>query len=324
MTTSAELRARWLTDDGQVLAAEVLVRLHAGRSLDGLPLDRVGGRVDLRGLSARVRSDATATVGEREVRRAVGFLDVHEVTISDLDLSFAVLPSARFDRARLTNCSFQTAVLSKWRLWASDVTSCSFAGADLRESVIGSWSNGRGNRWEQVSFTRADLRGTVQDSAIFVDVDFSSTRLDRVEFRSCDFVRCRFAGVLREVIFYGPGFGHGDLLVRLEDVDFSEAMFRWVDFRRLDPSPVALPRTDGHLVIRNFPCVLATALSDTASDDRRGIRGLKGLLTNDVKWLAPGQTLGVISLSDIAEAAEDERDAAVSIIHRAIEKCAVN
>src|SRR4029079_15115430 len=101
----------------------------------------------------------------------------------------------------LENCSFDRADLDEWRLWKSDVGSCSFQGANLRDSVIGGWRDGRGDRWQNVNFARCDLRDVVADSAIFIDVDFSEARLDKVDCQSCDFVRCRFAGKLREVTF---------------------------------------------------------------------------------------------------------------------------
>lgn len=47
-----ELRRRWDTPEGVVLAGEVLGRLKAGQPLAGLGLGEVGGRVDLRGFPA--------------------------------------------------------------------------------------------------------------------------------------------------------------------------------------------------------------------------------------------------------------------------------
>ena len=49
---------------------------------------------------------------------------------------------------------------------------------------------------------------------------------------------------------------------------------------------------------------------------------MSGLLANNLKWLSPGQTVGVINVFDVAEAAEEDEGVALAILRRAIEECA--
>ena len=83
------------------------------------------------------------------------------------------------------------------------VESCSFRGAKLAGSALGTWYEQKGNRFSSVDFTGADLREVGFRGATFIDCDFGEARLDKVEFRACEFVRCRFAGYSRSPVPWG-------------------------------------------------------------------------------------------------------------------------
>ena len=64
---------------------------------------------------------------------------------------------------------------------------------------------------------------------------FEGTRLDGVDFQSSSFIRCRFAGELREVIFWDRGFETGKPDANpMDEVDFRDATLPWVEFRHLN------------------------------------------------------------------------------------------
>jgi len=231
------LRQRWDTPAGLVLAGEVLARLRAGLSLDGLGLGEVDGRVDLRGFPAPLprpvsRADiARWRAGQLPpgalVRKAE-LVELLGVTLRGLDLSGAVL-----DQVIIRDCVVEDCMLDGVRghdfgIARSRVLDTSFRGADLRGAGLGPWRAGVGNEYNNVSFAGADLRvGMV--TAWFRDCDFSGARLDEVRFIQCGLVRCRFSGLLHNVLFHGATSAARDGEPNYcEDVDMAGAEFRQV------------------------------------------------------------------------------------------------
>jgi hypothetical protein len=153
--------------------------------------------------------------------------------------------------------------------------------------------------YRRVTFERADLREANPGSADFLDCDFASAKLTKVEFNGNGLLRCRFAGLLNEVIFSkNPVSGDTGEGV-LEDVDFSEARLRWCSFRGYDLKSVRLPNSANHIVFRNYPCVLRGAISQlqdaTAPEDLH----LLGLLEHEMRWVGPHQRAGVLAIPDL-------------------------
>lgn len=323
---AAELADRWRGPDGLRIAAEVLARLTRGLSLEDLPLGRHEERIDLRAL---LRPDVSRTMvtthGRLDAERIEAILDVQRVTWEGLDLSDASLESARFMDARIVDCRLERAICRDWRLWRTDVTRTSFGKADMRGSVLGAWYEGRGVHYRDVDFSEADLRDSVFDSACLEDVDFSHARLDRVNFEASDLVRCRFAGLLNEVTFYGAEMGFPNPAPRFENVDLSHAQLRWVEFRRVDPGRAQLPHDSEHVIVENVVCVLDRALAALAGNESDAARGLRGVLKNRRKWLAPDQRIAIFNRHDLAEHGT-EADAlfAVDVLAHAQRECRSN
>jgi uncharacterized protein YjbI with pentapeptide repeats len=298
--TDRKLTARWQTDDGRVLAEEVVARLLAGRPLKDLRLGEHNGRVDLRGLPMpqprllrRFERDGwfIEELGDRLLFKGV--------RLAGLDLSGSLLDSIRFWDCGIEDCLFERARCQHWGLLRTEVVNCSFAGADLRQAAVGAWSDG-GNVYRGVSFVRADLRVGSCPAATFIDCDFSQARLEKVDFQSTSFVRCRFAGDLVEVMFYDHGFKTGKPDPNpMEDVDFSGAVLHDVEFRGLNLDRVTFPVSTEHLVVRGYRCVIERALAELAEDQTREARLLKVTLEHHRRWAGPDQQVGVFSLLDL-------------------------
>jgi uncharacterized protein YjbI with pentapeptide repeats len=170
------------------------------------------------------------------------------------------------------------------------------------------WYEGHGGVFERVSFTRSDFRGANCTAATFVDCDFSHARLVKIDFQSSSFIRVRFAGELRDVTFWDHGFKTGKPDPNpMEDVDFSEAVFRFVDFRRLNLDRVTFPAAPGHIVVHHYPCVLQRALAALEGDDSLAGRLMRTLFGHQARWIGPDQQVGVFSLADFDEPGEAER-----------------
>jgi uncharacterized protein YjbI with pentapeptide repeats len=313
---NSELRQRWDTPEGLLLAGEVLARLRAGHPLDGIGLGEVAGRVDLRGFPA----PPPRPVPPAEVARWRGgelppgalaaradLVVVEGATLRGLDLSGAFL-----EHVTLRGCVVEGCLLDRARCHELGVARCqvrdtSFRAADLRAAVIGGWVNGRGNAYDRVDFTDANLAGVYELTAAFTDCDFSGARLDKVKFTRSGLVRCRFSGVLDEVWFNGapsvPGENEPN---HAEDVDMSGAVLRGVQFRGFDLTAVKLPDAPGLRVIENYPCVLRHAVGALGSREDKPARMLLSRLRDRQRGAERGFPLGLFNRDDYVRIGGEE------------------
>jgi uncharacterized protein YjbI with pentapeptide repeats len=313
----------WRTTEGAALAAEILARLGRRKSLQDLHLPLHDGRIDLRGLRAPEPTETDLVIGGRRVTELHGFVRFDGAVLADLDLSGARLPHFRFFHSVIRNCRFDRAICRDWRLWATDTADSSFAGAEL-SGALGSWYEGRGNSYERVRFVETNLRGAHAGPTTFTDCDFAHAVLVKNEFDGTSFIRCRFAGLLRGVIFYPTSFMAPQAgRARFEDVDFSDAQLRWCEFRGVDLDRVTFPNDADHLIITDPKCTLAKAIAayhPTTPDEH----GLAGLLGHKLKWVDE-QRRTVLNRRDFVESAgEVASGALVKLLTRCMRECAAS
>lgn len=133
-----ELRRRWDTPEGVVLAGEVLGRLKAGQPLAGLGLGEVGGRVDLRGFPAPHPRPVTRGdmehwwAGKGSLAEKAEPVELLGVTLRGLDLSGAVLDWVRIRGCVIEDCKLDSAHGHDLAIARSRVRDTSFRDADLR------------------------------------------------------------------------------------------------------------------------------------------------------------------------------------------------
>jgi uncharacterized protein YjbI with pentapeptide repeats len=321
--TGGSVRGRWETQDGRLLAEEVLARLVAGRPLDGLGLDEVGGRVDLRGLPAPTpRRLARFEAAGWFVEELGNLIKFQGAALRRLDLSGAFVDSFRFYGCVIEDCVLDKARCHDWRMWECQVRDTSFRKAGLRDLALGDWSAGKGNEFHNVDFTQTDFRGSGWATAIFTDCDFSAARLDKLEFKRCGLARCRFAGVMNEVIFEGRVFSaeNEDDPNFAEDVDMSGAVLRLVEFRGFNLEAVRLPDDPGLRVIKNYPCVLKNAVAALQGQDDETARVLRAILTKPKREL--GHPLGLFNRDDfVLHGGEEMAVLADDVIRQAEQEC---
>lgn len=319
-----DFRSRWSSTDGQQLSKEVWRRLAAKESLGDLKLGEYEGRLDLRGLSApEVRRQELPPFRNWALNRLSGYLEFNNVELEGVDFSGSKLEHIRFFNSRIVNCRFDDADCRSWRVKGTDVKHVSFVRSNLRDAVLGAWYEGRGSRYEFVNFSRADMRGLLSSTAAYLDCDFSYARLDKIDFQSSSFIRCRFSGELREVIFYSKTFDTKKPEPNpMEDVDFSDAKLRWVEFRRLNLDRVRFPEDHDHLVVKNYRCVLQRALEAASREKALESRGVIVVLKHRLKWVGPEQKIGVFNRLDFREAGgAEEENFAVDLLRRAERDC---
>lgn len=321
--TPDPLVSRWRTPQGEELAFEVFRRLQAAKPLDGLGLGRHEGRADLRGIVAPPpRRLASVKQSGWNVHRLGELLTFERVQLHHLDMSGGHLGSLRFFHCAITDCRFDGANCQDWRLWAVDVTDSTFTHADLRQAVLGAWHEGRGDVYRRVGFAGANLRSIVCPAAYFADCDFDDAKLAKIDFQSSSFVRCRFAGLLREVIFYDHGFKTGKPDPNpMEDVDFSNAELRMVEFRHLDLDRVRFPTSPEHIEISHYRCVLERGVRELQEDKKWP--GVRAILQHRLKWAGPHQERGVFNRRDLVEmGGEREAEFTIELLHRLEVQCA--
>jgi uncharacterized protein YjbI with pentapeptide repeats len=304
-------------------AREIWARLVGGGSLADLRLPMFEGRVDLRGLAA----PEPATVRELMVGNDRGnLLQLRGVRWEHLDLSDGALESLRFHGCQIENCRFDRAKCRDWRMWGTTIANTSFVRADLRQSALGGIATDgtTRNAFRRIDFSKADLRESAHISSDMLECTFAETKLSSVDFNGTVFVRCSFAGELKEVEFKDHAFrGEAFPPNRMDGVDLRQARLRFVSFRRLDMTNVAWPEDADHIVISDYMTTLDRLLGSLEGRTDLPARGVGALLGFKRKWAGPHQQIGVLNRRDLLEAAQqaeglvDELLAAVPRVTRA-------
>ncbi len=289
----------------EISKLEAWHRLGQGRSLEGLGLPSSAGRIDLTGLQL----PEPAVVGRRhtsvaDVAQIEPNATVRGARWRDLDFSGSKLNGLRLFDCEIHNCRFDNCQLRDLRIWSTKITGTSFLRSDLQGAALGGVESGRRNLFAEVDFSNADLRRTSYTAAAFQGCLFHNTKLDKVDFQTSTFSRCRFEGELNEVLFYRQGFkGEAFPPNDMIDVDFSGAKLRYVEFRGLALDRVHLPDDREHVILENYAAVVDNLLAFLKEQSGTSSKKLAGYFGVMKKWTPPDRTRGVISLLDIADLA---------------------
>jgi hypothetical protein len=95
-----------------------------------------------------------------------------------------------------------------------DAAGATFQRCDFRRAVLrhGTLGGAPGTVYRDCRFERADLRGVHPGGARFEGCEFADVRLEKWLCFTAEFVGCRFAGRLAEVVFRGRVFPPGSAL----------------------------------------------------------------------------------------------------------------
>lgn len=285
------------------LATSVWTRLLRGEPLDGIPLGKRDGRIDLRGLRA---PDPTVLRTLEVAGDAMSLLDLKSVARNvpwrRLDFTGARLNGLRLTNVIAEDCIFDDCEMRDLRMWGCCVHSTSFKGANLRQAVLGGVLNDQLNSFSDVDFSDADLRESVYQAASFTDCDFSGARLENLDFQSSAFKRCRFAGELSDVMFYRRGFRCEAFPPNdMEDVDFSSATFRYVEFRGLDLKRVTLPANEKYMLVPNDAETSGFLVKMLVARGDRDSAEVAETLQRHHRWAEPGQEHVALNIRYLVE-----------------------
>lgn len=220
-------------------------------------------------------------------------IKIHGARWSGLDLGGADLEHLRFYDAEIADCVFDGVQAADLRLWRSSVADCSFAGADLRQAVIGTWSEGRGNAWRRVSFDSGDLRQAVMAGGALDGCSFARTRLAGVWFTQMALTDCVFVGPLERVVFDGRGLREIPQPDPLTGVDFGGAVFKDVTFRGCRVQGVRWPESQDVRVVERFPEIADRAMGLLEGDVSLNARRLLAILGAHTKAPGASDSIGV-------------------------------
>jgi uncharacterized protein YjbI with pentapeptide repeats len=233
-----------------------------------------------------------------------------------LDLSQSRLSGVRFFGSTVLGCRFDGAMCRDWRLWDSEVKDSSFAGAELRDAALGTWHDGRINTWSDVNFGRADLRGVLALGCLMERCSFEDARLKGAEFQQATIRHCRFTGALQDVLFDGREIAGRPHPGTFDDVDFSKAAFKDVEFRGCRFGDVKLPV--GVYAIPEFPRVARRVLELLEQDDSVEARMMRAELSLTLKLPGGDTSVGVFNRADyVAAGGERLADLAESLLMEA-------
>ncbi|MFI5889956.1 pentapeptide repeat-containing protein [Actinoplanes sp. NPDC051513] len=243
-------RERWLSADGQRTAAKVLRRLRWGRSLEGLGLPTVGGRLDLRGFALPEPDFTPVRAAGMTVEVASGKLpEFRKLRLRGVDLTGSRLRHLRLTDARLEDCLLREADLTDLRAWRCWFDNCDLAGADITDAVLSARHRGAGTTWRNCSFESPALDGISAEGAEFQGCAFERVAMTSVVFDGCGFTDCRVTGSLVNVTFSGSNPPRGAKPATMTNFDLRDCRLTDVDFMGLRLAGVLLPPQESVVVL---------------------------------------------------------------------------
>jgi uncharacterized protein YjbI with pentapeptide repeats len=294
-----KVKRRWTSGQREA----VLQSLRMGAQVESPFGLTESGMMDLRGLELFVSSESAKSSIKHEILS--GQLQLNRVELENLDFSHAHMPHMRMQNVRINNCRFDGVSLSDLRLWATDVDGSSFVGAKFDYASLRGALDGMGCAFTNTSFAGADLRRAFLSDATFFRCDFSDSKLSGIVISDAKFDGSTFAGLFYDVTFQNSG-SDTDMF---RDVDFSEAKFRFVDFRNFNfqkSDNMVWPMDPNHIVVTKVACVLDEAVRFLESTPGEIAARVAKILARKRGVIGERQDVGCLSRYDFAEKNQDE------------------
>lgn len=225
---ASEYIQRWAKDNDAQMDSEKIIRaIQKGRR--HIPAEKADDYFDLRGIPIQLAGDKALKIGKYRFEK----FNFSFATISNTIWKNCTFINCRFEETRFKNvtfinCNFIDLTFSR----------CSFISCKMAEN-IGKHSGLFENvQFENCNITRCDFAFPIIRNCRFINNKFSE-----VEFDGSRFYSCRFVGEIEAAEFRGVSFSartHWLGLIRwvdprkhknpMENVDFTEAEFRYVGF----------------------------------------------------------------------------------------------
>jgi len=260
------LIGRWQTPQGQQFAKQVIRALRRNRRLSKLGfLSQHEGRWDLRGITLPSWTEQSQlSVGGHLVSLGTGKMRFSKVMLNDVDLSYSNIDDSFWDKCHWENVIADSIQAKDFGAWLSTFQNVSFCKSDLTHASMGGAWGLSYNTFSAVNFSYSKLRHSVHQYEVYRNCDFSYADLKGVDFAGARFSDCKFAGVMDEVIFrlhsltaplplfpWQKKIDVRQFANPMDNIDFSEAIFKYISLEGVDITNCQLPNDDSILVIRN-------------------------------------------------------------------------
>ncbi|MFF2405996.1 pentapeptide repeat-containing protein [Streptomyces sp. NPDC058092] len=305
-------REYWSSAEGSRKADEILEAIKEGGDINHMAPGRFNGRLDLRGLHFRGMEDYAPDV---TIAAAQG------VSFTDIDFTGSTIPGLQLSGANVVNCNFDNAKMDGLECRGVIFKNCSFVKSSLRGAQLSLPLDEKYTTYDSVDFSRAILIGSNCTDAEFNRTTFTNAKLNSVNFRGSNFTDCKFAGLLRNVIFWSSSItGRSVPENIMRNVDFSQSILRDVEFRDIDLEEVVLPSGEPHIVVQQYNCTLARVLERLPMKGEPFTYGLRAYLAAELRFSHPERRVGIWHRKSLGKTS-DEQEFAIHILKQAESEC---
>lgn len=282
--TKKSLQARWDTDSGRRLAAEIL-RLSALGKAESIHriAGTVDGKLDLRGLKTRAFYEGNLDFEmPTEVPGPSREIEFNNAAFNNATFEYSELYGVMFDGCHFSDSSFKRTKIRSARSFATEYENVDFTAMDSGDLALGSFRGSKRTAYRDCDFSDAKLRRSSSYVTLFERCRFQRTLVKDTHFWGSVLSDCEFSGHLEDVLFYGPISSVSRTnppprtLIEdnpLRNVDFSKCSVSGLDFKTdVDLSTVRLPSETEHLFVwhprRTYSRVLEAVKGEPWGDFR--------------------------------------------------------
>lgn len=247
------LKDRWFTTvEGIKLHQTIIECLLKNKELTSIKgLTKHEGRWDLRGIT----TPADQYSGGSSLQKP---FTVRNVSLENVDLSYAVLYESVWDKCLFKNVIFRLTKADYSKFWACKFEDVIFEKTYLKEALMNATLENDSGYFKNVNFNEVNLKGTTYTNTLFEKCNFLECKLDHVDFNGSRFIDCKFRGRLSEVFFRGNEMVNHKLYPqrksipnKMINVDFSDATMESVEFLDgIDLSTCVFPISEDYILIR--------------------------------------------------------------------------
>lgn len=141
----------------------------------------------------------------------------------DYDFTGTDFNSAIVENVEFIRCLFDKSILAGSKLYyESNFLDCDFINVNLSVSTFGSHKG----IYENCHFEKCNFQGKEFNFSRFINCTFNKCKFKKINFNGSSFLNCKFTGPLEDVTFNGLYDTNKSEFETLENVDFSEAVFK--------------------------------------------------------------------------------------------------
>jgi fluoroquinolone resistance protein len=228
---------------------------------------------------------------------------VKDVTLKDIDFSYADFSSSWMETNRFENCLFVKTDFTDAPDHGNAFDHCTFHQSKFKLAVLGY----KGSHYRNCIFRECGFQRTNFIRPEFVNTDFINCRLKSIDFNASSFENCKFEGLLEDVWFRGTfpsasqieRFGQPKIN-KMENVSFENADLHYPAFSNwCDLSTVKIKNDGKHFKYDNWYQRLQFLGKEIESWDDEHQRNRAAKFVKVYSVHAPTQEWNIVNLNDL-------------------------